>query len=625
MRGIICLNRMIDTDEKMKELREMDTKFKDLEVQKRDADLKWTEYVDEYNRNNEELGNIKQKERNIIKQEYKRKWPETLFLKVGTSAINRNNSGRKFWRTLQTVITSDLSFIDKAQKKTTEETRSLLDSKIKLIAESNLAIHSEHKKIEQWISDIETKYEEVKQKNGTFFDPDSTGDTIKYLNTIKEHIQEIESCIENIKQIFAAWEKEEHLLEDLTKALTATIKDQTELIFAIEKQIRSLSFLLNSEEGMAQHNRMVQVHENLMADTEIRWNRYMTSLGHKFECFDRIPNKDKKEILHSLHEYMQKSEVYIQQNNFSQQRCGQDETNRENRKEEDTEASISHLTETADHLHQEMKNTIAQSQKEMILLHGNIQTQYRKVQTPNCTHSFERQSQLQDKLVEITSLLESIEKMEEIVQLGSQSIQKWHDGMNVLETKAKELESNPFNIQIDHFNQLKEECLTTMSQQGDKVSYYKLRFSNHAKERNEHVEMLDKINRWIYSMPYDAVQRFKEVQDSALDKVNLSKNKASDISEKIDCGEKEIDVLEDKINDLRSKMTGIESITENPRLFAIESMTPENITHVFSELDKWHEMYGSLKEAVDQWNEKTKELEDNIIKWEAIVDKKYKG
>ena len=72
-------------------------------------------------------------------------------------------------------------------------------------------------------------------------------------------------------------------------------------------------------------------------------------------------------------------------------------------------------------------------------------------------------------------------------------------------------------------------------------------------------------------------------------------------------------------------MSDIESMTENPRIFALESMTPENITRVFSEIDKWNEMYESLKETFDHWEDKTTAEEDNMRQWEIMIHEKGDG
>ena len=175
-------------------------------------------------------------------------------------------------------------------------------------------------------------------------------------------------------------------------------------------------------------------------------------------------------------------------------------------------------------------------------------------------------------------------------------------------------------IQIDGFKQVKDECLNMMSQQKAKTRDYDFKWSNHVRNNKEHVQKLGKLKKWINSMPHDAVKLFKKVQDNAQDTITWT-TKLSHINEKIDSCRKEANAINRKIKYV-SKMADIESMTENPRIFALESMTPENITHIFSEIDKWNEMYESLKEAIGHWEDKMTEVEDNMRQWEIMVHEK---
>ena len=71
-------------------------------------------------------------------------------------------------------------------------------------------------------------------------------------------------------------------------------------------------------------------------------------------------------------------------------------------------------------------------------------------------------------------------------------------------------------------------------------------------------------------------------------------------------------------------MTEIESMTENPRIFAIESMYPENIARVFMETEKWNGMFEKLKETVRHWDEKKNEYKENVKEWGNIVREELK-
>ena len=223
--------------------------------------------------------------------------------------------------------------------------------------------------------------------------------------------------------------------------------------------------------------------------------------------------------------------------------------------------------------------------------------------------------------MQINTLLESIEKLEKLVEHGSQTFQNWHNSMDEIEENAKKLELNPFNIQLDFFYQMKEECMIMMTKQKRKAFTYEGRLSNHTKEKTDFPKNMDQFNKWISSMPCNRMQLFKEAQDLMRSKIESSSKKVLNICEMIDCGQKDVEDLDGRIKDLRKKMAGIESMTENPRLFAIESMIPENVTHVFSELDKWNEMYESLKEILGHWEVKTDKLEDYMIKYKATVYK----
>ena len=111
------------------------------------------------------------------------------------------------------------------------------------------------------------------------------------------------------------------------------------------------------------------------------------------------------------------------------------------------------------------------------------------------------------------------------------------------------------------------------------------------------------------------------MNDIAQDRVNSSVKEVLGIEEKIDLSTQEIKELDDNIRDLRDRMTKIELMTENPRIFSVDSMYPSNTAHVFAELENWNEMHQHLKEIIHRWDEKRNELESNVMGWENVVSK----
>ena len=71
-------------------------------------------------------------------------------------------------------------------------------------------------------------------------------------------------------------------------------------------------------------------------------------------------------------------------------------------------------------------------------------------------------------------------------------------------------------------------------------------------------------------------------------------------------------------------MAKIELMTENPRIFAIESMYPKNIARVFMEIERWSQMFEELKETMRCWDEKKNEYEENVKEWGNVVREKLK-
>ena len=235
----------------MKELRKMTIEFKDFKVQKRDANRKcaqYTEKIEIYNRNNDRLNQIKTKLQKMTKPEDKHKWPASIFLKPGDKQFRYTNTD-SFWLSFQFFADSDLSRVDIFRREKMKRTRALSDFHFDLISESNLILCDGNRRIESYISEVEKKYEEVKQGNDKLSSPDNT--TVrKCLNKIEYLIQNIENCIKDMAE-------EKYLLENSEKVLTDTIKVQTELIYEIEKRVLSLSFLLDPEKGIAKRSEIV--------------------------------------------------------------------------------------------------------------------------------------------------------------------------------------------------------------------------------------------------------------------------------------------------------------------------------------------------------------------------------
>ena len=182
--SIICLNRMIDTDEKIKDLREMTIEYKDLQVQKRDADRMcdaYTEKMVEYNKNNDRLSCIREKLQNMTEPAKRRNWPSILFQYPNGRIVSSDSS----WRSFKRVVDSDLLRIDNFGREKIETTKKLSDYQFELIGESKLRLCDANKRIESCITEIEKKYEEVKQRNEKLSSPDNTGYVGEYLDKIK--------------------------------------------------------------------------------------------------------------------------------------------------------------------------------------------------------------------------------------------------------------------------------------------------------------------------------------------------------------------------------------------------------------------------------------------------------
>ena len=576
--SIACLNRMIDIGEKMVEFRKMIAKLIDIDKQKKDADSRWAEYQQKMGAaktNADILDFIISKLREIKKPNDN---PQNQQQR-STSRPQENASGRTeiiqgpaLWSSFLEVINFNLSLIITNTCKRME----ILAFKFELMGPSNLAFYQEKEEIEQWASQIEKKYEELKQKNEKLSGDNNSTHIKGYMDKIEHLIQEISSCGSDITKALAAWRKENDILENNTKILADKIKSQNEFIY----------FMLHPERSCKE---IIMKFENQTKEANKRWNSYMNEYGQKI---DRL-RKNKDELVETLNtttKYMYRREEVNQQCNFSEQE------NERNRDVEDVFRAIPQLTETA---HRLMGRRIMLVEMFIYPLDGLVSIRYEQAIRHIKLTKEDIEMRLEEKEDTRQKALRCF-----WVMLGAEEIlQNWEVTMNKLEGKTKALALNPFNIRIDGFQQLKGECLSMMNQHKAKTTEHEIKWSNYVRDNQEHIEKLDQINKWIQLMPHAA-------------------GKLSDINEKIDHCQKETNSIDGKIEDLRNEMAIIESMSENPRIFAIESMTPENITRVFLEMDKWNEMYESLKETVGHWEEKMMELEDNLRQWEIIAHEK---
>ena len=130
---------------------------------------------------------------------------------------------------------------------------------------------------------------------------------------------------------------------------------------------------------------------------------------------------------------------------------------------------------------------------------------------------------------------------------------------------------------------------------------------------------MDKTKRWISSIPYDAMPSFKEFCDIAKDKVYSSVRELSCMHEKVEHCQEEMNELNASIRNSRDKMAKIESMTENPRVFAIASMYHENIACVFMGIKQRNEMFEELKKTIHRWDEKRSVFEEKVIQWGNVA------
>ena len=606
---MVCLNMTIDTDEKMMKLRKMMAELIDLEKQKKDTDNMWEDYekkIGEDKRNAHRLDLIKKYLLHIespeedktktdvldfilqelwrienlydnlqIQQEWKTPRPQK-----NTSNRQQMIHGQALWSELLILISSDAFRIGDFLNKSNQAMKAL-EFRFELMGPSNSAISDEKERIELLAAQIEEKYEEVKQQNDLRRD-DNTAQIKEYLHKIKLIFEEINSCESRIREIRSSWETEKDMLEKNSKVLAKEIESQNRFNDKIAKRVNSIHFMFDPVWWMAPHSEKTMKNENQAKEADTRWNTFMNEYGRKF---NRL-SKNKAELIETLNtnwKYIYRREEAKQQHDYIEEEGGRKEI--VPKEVEEMFKTISQLSETFDKLNEERTTLI-------IPLAGEVGTRYEQVIRPlNPT-----KEDIEMRFEEIDHIREKILRCTELMESEEEKFQNWEVKIKNIEEQAKVLALNPFNIQIGGFHQVKNECLSMMGQQEAKTRDHEIKWSNYLRDNKENIDKFDKLNKLIHLMPHDAIKLFQEIQDNAQDATKLS-----DINKRIEHCHKEANTINHRIKDLRKRMSDIELMTDDPHIFAVDLMTPENITHIFSEIGKWNKMYKSLKETIDHW------------------------
>ena len=624
--SLVYLNRMIDVEKKVNEHRNTMEKLFKLEEQKKDAEIRLADKMEEEKRNVVTLDNIK-KELKTIKNHQ-----ETKYRKASTFYPRGSVQNMKsFWKSVGDCINCDLVDCEQlnrnAQKrKTVHDIHSALHNALKL------NIYCDKNKFEQWNSYIKDKYEQIKQKNEEMIGAGKAFHMMMYMVEI-ETIIDLYELDKN--ETISAWNTEKDKLENQINTLEDKLKDQYELISKMEKRVHHLNFLLNPEEVMKKQGQRKANYQKQKTEAQVIWATYLIDHGNKFDNFNKMTFEDKSklvEILNSNQKFMNGTEEEKQDcDDIKKQSDRKDvisshEGIHQRKRHEEVVETISEMSKTALHLHKVFETEIGELQKEMDVLDGTIKEQYTQYTNSKILHPylplFFAEINIPKTLEEIENLLMEMEKWEQKIQLGLEKIRNWQETMNKVEESAEALELNPFNIQLHGFSQLKEECMTIMSQQKDRAKNHDLEWNTHVMKNKRSIENMYKINNWTQMLPHDAMQSYKEMRDYAQEKVNSSIKDLSDIHEQIGHCQKEMETMGSNITDLKNKMTDIVSIAEHHRIFAIESMSPKHIADVFMKLEKWNEMFEGLKETIHQWVKKKSEFDDNVRKWENVLRKK---
>ena len=325
----------------------------------------------------------------------------------------------------------------------------------------------------------------------------------------------------------SAWKEEKDIFDKSFAACVDKIKDQNELISKMEKRIRCLKFMLKPDEMMMQHEREMKESRNEMNNTSNRWNKYREEYNTKFNKFHDIKHKEKLiEILDTNQKYMQGSK---QNCDNAEQRNLTEEVveDIEEINAEDVFKSILQMKETTDHLHEVMDGKIVELQKQMDSLDEDIRKKYEQLEKPLDTYSILGKN-VDGKLKEINPLIERICTCEEKMQLGKETIQRWQTDMKDVEEKAIALDENPFNIQLDGFQQMKEECMTMMSQHKISMEDQESKCKDHLEEKEKYTTKVDQIKEYLCSNPNDA----RKLSTELLQIADSHAKELSDIDEK---------------------------------------------------------------------------------------------
>ena len=220
---IICLNRMIDAEEKMKEHMKMVAELIPMCEEKKDAESRWYDFKEKKI----------EEDRNVIKLD-----------KIKGELKKIRDQKEKQAKKLKTVSSylSEITYFNKS--KDTE----FPSFQFELIPPSNVEVYQEKDRLERWSSGIEKKYQELKQKNEKLKGLDNVPHIEKHLGIIEYFSMETDSCNKDIKKIVSAWRNEKIIFDNDLTSCTGKIKDQNELISKMEKQIRSLNLNLNPDE-----------------------------------------------------------------------------------------------------------------------------------------------------------------------------------------------------------------------------------------------------------------------------------------------------------------------------------------------------------------------------------------
>ena len=487
--SIICLNRMIDVEEKMKELRKLMDELIDLETEKKDIyfiQAKIIEKIEEYKRNNKKLDDVQkdlQRIRNL--QERKCKMPASNYL--SDVATFKRNEYKKWGRKANGF-------------------------QIKLAGPSDFK-----EKIEGRTLHIEETHAEVKWKHEKLTGPDCTHHMKEYLDKIENLCREIDGCNLDVRKTISDWKTEIDIFEKNSKTAEDKMKNRKNFLSKMEKQVSSIKFILDPLNFMIENQKRVANCYSQKQNGQKHWDTYMSDHGHKFDIFSTMSIDHKNELIEILNgnrKYMFGLEKLQHNCDDSEQQCGRGVVTSFGDVEQ-TKRDVEHMkttwqmNKTAHQLHQKMDETIKQLNKEKNVLWNAINKQYPKLQSririQKNLMGYDEYNKvpiidLSGELEEINHLLEKMEKVEEVVQQETEAIQNWHNSMLKVEEEAEALTLNPFNISLDCFHKIRDECITLVNEHEDRAEDHGLKWKDHVKEKkllhkeNGQNKEMDKLN-----------------------------------------------------------------------------------------------------------------------------------